>query len=62
MGKREEPGWSGFWRESEGVAAWSSLLGDSKEQHVPIMGSDSDRWSLKIFFEVDSNELVGDRK
>lgn len=46
------------------MAAWPSLLGDSKEQHVPIKSSDSDRWSLNIFFffEVDSNEFVRDRK
>lgn len=45
------------------MAAWSSLLGDSKEKHVPIKSSHSDRWSLNFFFfEVDSNELVRDRK
>lgn len=30
------------------MAAWFSLLGDLKEQHVPIKSSHSDRWSLKF--------------
>lgn len=57
----------GAWvvRFLEGVRGCGSLVlfaGDSKEQPVPIKDSDSDRWSLKFFFKVDSNELVRDRK